>query len=450
MTKKNHETIKAFKEQQGEIRAAMQAILDKASKESRTLTDDEIKSFDAKELEFANISSTIKRMESMPEIQDVAPGREIQPGANRQDLDILDRIVVPPQARYHTTRLSAFAGEAKPMEAAYLAGQFILATVIGNRASRLWCENLGIVIRNAMGGESNTAGGYLTPVEMERAIIRLVEQYGVARANARIIPMGSDTKDVPVRESGLTTYWPGEGVAITPSDLVFGNAQLVAKKLAALAVYSSEVDEDAVIDLGNLIVQEIAAAFAQEEDSQFFNGTGSPMNGVWDRLQDGSIVTSGATRISFEKLTFADFEKVIGTLPDFPGINPKWYVSKPGAYASMWRLLDAAGGNTISDLSAGVRPQFLGYDVVYTQVLDKTLGDDAGEFKLIFGDLNLGSIMGVRRGVTISRSTELKFAEDQLAIKGTERVAVNVHSRGTSTTDGGAAGAILALKTADS
>ena len=44
--------------------------------------------------------------------------------------------------------------------------------------------------------------------------------------------------------------------------------------------------------------------------------------------------------------------------------------------------------------------------------------------------------MGDRRGMTISRSTEYKFAEDQIAIKGTERFDINVHNTGDNTTPG--------------
>jgi len=60
---------------------------------------------------------------------------------------------------------------------------------------------------------------------------------------------------------------------------------------------------------------------------------------------------------------------------------------------------------------------------------------------ILFGDLNMSVTMGDRRGMTISRSTEYKFAEDQIAIKGTERFDITCHNTGDTTT----AGSIVAL-----
>ena len=53
----------------------------------------------------------------------------------------------------------------------------------------------------------------------------------------------------------------------------------------------------------------------------------------------------------------------------------------------------------------------------------------------------MSASMGDRRGMTISRSTEYKFAEDQIAIKGTERFDINVHNTGDTST----AGSVVAL-----
>ncbi len=58
--------------------------------------------------------------------------------------------------------------------------------------------------------------------------------------------------------------------------------------------------------------------------------------------------------------------------------------------------------NTNVNLSNGVvTPQFLGYDVVVTQVLDGVLGPDSGKVNVVFGDLNKGVMLGTRRGITI-------------------------------------------------
>jgi HK97 family phage major capsid protein len=92
----------------------------------------------------------------------------------------------------------------------------------------------------------------------------------------------------------------------------------------------------------------------------------------------------------------------------------------------MARLADAAGGNSVQDIGNGPEMQFLGYPVRETQVLPGS-GAVAGDKVCYFGDLSLASTLGLRRDVSIQTSNEVKFIEDQIAVKGTERVAITVH-----------------------
>jgi hypothetical protein len=50
-------------------------------------------------------------------------------------------------------------------------------------------------------------------------------------------------------------------------------------------------------------------------------------------------------------------------------------------------------------------------------------------------------MLGDRRQLTLALSSDYKFAEDQLAIRGTQRVDINIHDVGSSA----AAGPIVAL-----
>ncbi len=106
-----------------------------------------------------------------------------------------------------------------------------------------------------------SAGVFVVPDPLSNVIIDLREQFGVLRQNAKVEPMTSDTKSVPKRLSGLTYYYPGENAAITDSDKFWGNVQLVAKKLATLSRYSSELNEDAIISIADDLASEIAQAF---------------------------------------------------------------------------------------------------------------------------------------------------------------------------------------------
>ena len=97
----------------------------------------------------------------------------------------------------------------------------------------------------------NTAGGFTVPEEMSSAIIDLREEYGVFRRESKVVPMSADTKTVPRRTSGLTAYFVDENSAVTESTKGWDQVMLVARKIAALAKYSSELDEDSIISMAD-------------------------------------------------------------------------------------------------------------------------------------------------------------------------------------------------------
>jgi HK97 family phage major capsid protein len=359
------------------------------------------------------------------------------------------RIKVPAQARYHHASLKAFRGN-DAEASAYLTGQFLLATIGRSEHAHKWCKDHGVDtrFRGALKESDNSLGGFLVPLEMERSIIALREERGVLRREAMVVPMASDTLHMPRRSSGVTAYWTGELSEITASNPTFDNVELTVKKLAALVRMSSEVNEDTVVSLADFVTQEIAYAFADKEDLAGFLGDGTStyggIVGLKNALQDGAEYTAISGNTAFSTLDLADFESMIGMLPLYALQNAKWYISRAGWAASMQRLADAAGGNTTQNIMGGVGPSFLGFPVVWVQVMNSTLtAQTSTEGLCYFGDLRQGVKLGTRRGMSIATSTDRYFETDEIGIKATQRLDVVVSERGTSTV----AGSIIGLET---
>lgn len=464
-------TSKAIREEIGELMDRVEAIVAVAEEEGRELTADEKAEVDGimgagkkgeadyKPGKIDKLEADALRVEKIEAkqaelVKRRGEGAPPQQGGgsteNREDhRPRAARIVIPVQQAYRHGSLKAYKGEHADQRA-YIAGRFFLATIGKCQASQTWCREHGIDVQfmGAMKEGSNSLGGFLVPPEVEAAIIDLREQYGVFRREAYVTPMSGDTKTTPRRKSGLTAYFVGEGEEGTSSDKQWDQVELVAKKLMALCRVSNELNEDSVISMADDLTSEIAYAFAVKEDQCGFVGDGTStygkINGVVNAVAAGSVVTALAGNTSFETLDLVDFEACVGKLPEYPGINPKWYISKAGYAASMMRLIDAAGGNTTAQLEAGPSGrEFLGYPVVITQVLNSTLGADTSKPKAVFGDLKLGATLGNRRGVSIMESEHRYFEYDQIGIKGSERFDINVHGRGTAT----APGPLVVLKT---
>ncbi len=431
-------------EQRTELIDRMTAIVDVAKSENRDLSADEEADIDRIQAELPKLDSKHDRQTKVEAYSAKRAGQKADQLAVPQSTEETDALVnavkLPATAR-KPRNLKCFGNE---FETAYGSGMWLAARA-GNHKARQWCFDHGWM--NAMSEGTDSAGGYTVPSPLAEMIIRLVEEYGIARQYLRVVPMTSETLDVPRRTGGLTVYYPGEAAAITASDLTFAQATLTAKKYAAYAIMSTELAEDSVISMADLVATEIAYAFAVAEDTNTFTGDGSAgmgsVTGFENALQAGSIYDADSGETSVTDLDFADYEGVMGLLPRYPGARNAWFVNSKTFATSMQSLMNAAGGNTISDLEAGSNPRFLGYPVVISQVLPD---DGASNVVAYFGDLSMAATMGTRRALTIQTLRELLAVNDQIGIIATQRNAVTVHEVG----DGSNAGPVVGLKLAAS
>lgn len=358
-------------------------------------------------------------------------------------------IKIPAKAKQHGP-LKAYQGPDAEKNA-YISGQVILAGLYGNESASRFCAQNGLQVNGLMGSSDNSKGGFVVPEEMSQALIRLREERGVFPQFANRIPMGADIIRIPRLLADVTAYWVGEGQGLTASDATLGQAELMARKLTALTTISSELDEDAVIEIGDMITQSMAYAMADKIDEAAFNGDGTSTYGgtfgLKNALASGAIHDALAGNVGASTLDLEDFEAVLGKYPQYPGASPRWFMNSAVYYASAFNLMNAAGGNTNITLANGVTsPMFLGFPVTFVQVMPSTTGTSASTILAYFGDLRLGAAYGVRRSVRTEVTMDRYFENDLIGIKTTERVAINIHERGDNIRNR----PILALKTAAS
>lgn len=326
--------------------------------------------------------------------------------------------------------------EFSPMEKAYRFGKFLHATLGKSANAQKWCADNGISIKFHTEG-NDSAGGFLVPEEFDTDMIDLREKYGLFRKYAKDVNMRSDTKSRPRRTGGLVAYFEDEGDLGTDSTKGWDRVSLTAKKIMVLAKYSSELDEDSLIDIGNDLAKEIAYAFAVKEDDCGFNGDGSqPYGGIIGvmakMLAANSLGIVVGSANNWGGLLLKDFNAVVGALPEYADTeNAAWYCHKTFYHNVMERLMLASGGVTAAEIAAGRRqPVFMGYPVRICQKMPNTSA--SGQIPVFFGDLAMGVDFGDRRSTTIAMSEHANFASDQLMIRGTERFDINVHDVGTS------------------
>lgn len=433
------------------------------------LSEEQQAEFDAKK---ASVEALKKKIElqsylveqkrNQPIVTDLNSPTQQEQAELTEGFGVDTSIKIPARCKRWSGNLMAFKGP-KADETAYLAGMWFRA-LHGSLKARKYCADRGWGLQNwdldigALYQEDvNTTGGYLVPEELDRVIIDLVLEYGVFRRYARISPMMSDTKLRSRRTGGLTSYFIGEGSSGTESTGSWDQVSLIAKKQMVLTRITNELNSDAIINVADNVVMEIARAFAYKEDLCGFLGDGTStyggITGAATRLTDTFTSTTAdsvgveiATGNLMTEVTLGDLDGCASKLPSYARPGAAWFCSPTCADKVFGRLQRAAGGVSPADLVNGTINRYAGYPIVLTEVLPST--DTNSQILAILGDLRLAADFGDRQGITIAFSDSAYigstsvFETDEIGVRGTSRFDINVHDYGSSS----AAGPIVGLR----
>lgn len=419
-------------------------IKEKADQENRDMTPDEALAFDKALADSKRLEKAAERQKDLEETEarlNKPQERKVTPEtANGERIEVVDA-----EKLYRSGELRAFKGP-KAMVNAYRSGRFLAAVLFDHGPSRQYCHDRGIEIRKDMERESramseaiNTAGGFIVPDEFEQTIIDLREQYGVARQQLRVSPMASDHSNEPKKTGGLTAYPVGEGVDITESDQTWGNVEMTARKWGVLTRHSTEINEDALINLADDLAQDAALAFATAEDNACIDGDGtSTYHGILgirtlmiDGSHTGSYVDGSTGNDNWSELTDAHLLSIQAAIkPVAARRGAAWHCSGYAAVAVFARLLRAVAGNNQLILAGEAPKSYNGYPIVEWPSMpeDDSAAALNNKIMVIFGNLRMSSKMGVRRGITVLRLLERYAEKDQIGIRFTERFTINHHS----------------------
>jgi HK97 family phage major capsid protein len=344
---------------------------------------------------------------------------------------------------------------------AYAFGQWVRGTVLGNASAAKWCNEHGV--KSQTEGD-NGAGGYTVPEIVSSSLIWLRNEYGIARRYSRIYPMTSDILNVPNASTSTTTYYPGEATAITASDITFTQVALTAKKLAILTIVSKELNEDTVIDFGATLAQDFAYGLANAEDAAAFQGDGTStygsITGIMPKIKALSgtfssiasmVVGPSGSQTALSSFTLANFQSMVAKLQPY-ATQPRWYMHKQVFYNGVADKLIALSGNSIMDIqnAYGPEPTLFGIPISFVQNMPSAPA--ANRDMAVLGDLSKGVAFGDRRGVSVEVSDQVKFIEDALTFKATERYAFNAFDVGnvTATVADQVPGSLIVLQCAAS
>lgn len=187
-------------------------------------------------------------------------------------------------------------------------------------AERHCLNELGLDVRATATEANPAAGGYTVASPLADGVIEIRSQIGLSRRVCNVVPMTENTLSIPKVTGELTVYYPGEVVAITPSDLTLGSLFLEVKKRAVLQYATRELYDDALINFADLFLRGSAYSLAAKEDRELVLGDGtSTFNnevGLIASLGAGGLVSAAAAHDTFAELDLADWTSAMARLPE--------------------------------------------------------------------------------------------------------------------------------------
>lgn len=156
----------------------------------------------------------------------------------------------------------------------------------------------------ALNVSTDTAGGYLAPVEFVREIIKGITEVSPARQLARIRNTANKAINIPKRTGQFAARRISEGATKSETTgLSYGMEELVAPEVYAMIDITNDMLEDSAFDFQGEIETEATEQFAVREGLEFVSGTGvGEMEGILVNSGVGFTVSGDATTITSDGL----------------------------------------------------------------------------------------------------------------------------------------------------
>jgi HK97 family phage major capsid protein len=254
-------------------------------------------------------------------------------------------------------------------------------------------------------------GGYVVPAEVETEITRLMTHVSPIRAIAGVRQVSASVYKRPMTLAGPQTGWVGEAASRptttsqTLTELSYPTTELYAMPAATTAFL-----DDAAVDVGQWIADEVNSAFAAQETAAFVNGDGinkpsgflnatkvAETSWSWNNLGYLATGVSGALPASNPSDILID---LVYALKAGYRQNASWVMNRRTQGAL--RKLKDADGNYLWQQAAAAdgRPSFMGFPLVEAEDMPNIA---ANSFSVAFGDFRRGYLIVDRQGVSVLR-----------------------------------------------
>ncbi|MBL8238697.1 MAG: phage major capsid protein [Bryobacterales bacterium] len=264
---------------------------------------------------------------------------------------------------------------------------------------------------------SDTAGGFLAPLEYVQDILKNIVEFSPIRSIASVRTTSRAGVQIPKRTTTAAAQWVEElGTRSETTNPAFGMAELRSHEAYALVKVSKAEVEDSAFDLEAFLRAEFAEQFGVAEGLSFVSGTGvGQPEGFMTNASVASVVSGSASAITADGLISLYFE------PKSAYAEQAYWCLNRATLRAIRTLKDGAGQYLWqAGLQAATpRPATI-LDRPY--VIAPDMPDIAANaYPVAFGDF--------RRGYTILDRTGVEVMVDNITSKATGSVEFSARKR---------------------
>ncbi|WMT91172.1 phage major capsid protein [Pelagibacterium sp. H642] len=258
---------------------------------------------------------------------------------------------------------------------------------------------------------ANPDGGYLVPAETETEIAKLLTAVSPMRAICGVRQVSSSVYKKPITVTGPQVGWVGETAARSQtSSQVIDELTFPTTELYAMPAATQAFLDDAAVDVGQWIAEEVNAAFAEQETAAFITGDGvnkpsgflnaqavDESDWAWEKLGYVATGTDAGFDVGDPSDSLID---LVYALKAGYRQNATWLMNRRTQGAV--RKLKDADGNYLWQPAASPegRASLMGFSLVEAEDMPDI---DTDSFSIAFGDFRRGYLIVDRQGVNILR-----------------------------------------------
>ncbi len=234
---------------------------------------------------------------------------------------------------------------------------------------------------------TDTAGGYLAPIEWVREIIKNVTEISPARQIVRVRQTANKAINIPSRTGQFAAVRVIEGgTKSETTGLSYGMHELTAPEMYALIDITNDMMEDSAFDMQGEIEGESNEQFAALEGREFCTGTGlGQMEGILVSAGIQAIPSGAATTITSNGIINLKYALKTDYVK-----NAMFLLNRQGL-GSVRKLVDLNGAYIWAPGIAQGRPNTIDGDP-YLEFPDMP-NEGAGTFPMAYGDFRRGYTM---------------------------------------------------------